>query len=903
MIRFIWKSWWRRKERLIFLLIGALVISAGLTYLIGISDTNKGTIVDELQQRWSSSYDIVVRPEGSRSLTEEKGLLDPNYLSGLDGGISRRQYEQIKMIQDVEVAAPIAMIGNALYSTKLTEQGELELQEGIYRMTTEETSNDGIQKQSNVFSSYFAVGNYEILGNKYRNKGPDYFLKLLPGFPENYLSSSRRIMLAGIDPEQETKLVGLEQAIIDKGPSRYFTNKDTSINRLLGEESEVSLSDIPVIINRQSFTNTDIHYTIERLDLSFDQEVADETLKMLEDSGGKKYLDTLKAIERQDYTYSDQEIYSRVVNSISGSDAETGTPYGENHLVDYEVMLSERPSPLLYEDVSSPFPERWPYAYEIQTHQVPDFPESRSFRPYNSFGFINGGEFPRINPKWIGFYDVSKLEVSMDPTNELPMETYRPATAELVVDPSRMPINPPKLLKPAEFALDFLSTPPSMLTTIEAAELIMGEKPISAIRIKVAGTDDLSDDSQQIVERVAKEIEAQTGLLTDITVGSSPQPTLVRVPAINDEEEVGWFQQPWVSIGSSITLFRETKIGFAGIIASTMAVAIIYVWASSLVSLLARRKEFAVLLAVGWRPIQLSKLLFMESAIIGTFAALISWLMLGFVYITEGATVLPSRFILTGLFGFSVYLLGAFIPGIVVRQISPYEAMQTGEISKASGRLIRTRGLLSMAFNHFTGKWKRNSLSIIAIALPTGLLALFLYVTVRLQGIMYTTWLGQYVALEVGLVHYTAMAVAVVIAILTTAEIMWQNIAERQGEIALLKAVGWKNRTVRLLVLTEGLFSGLFAAIIGLALAFVMMWSLYGQLPTEELRFILLTGFIPIIIGIISTVLPAERAVRMSPVRGVIGNYSNHKAVEKRLKWLITAIFLIILGVFVYTLS
>ncbi|CAM3114461.1 ABC transporter permease [Filibacter tadaridae] len=899
MIRFIWQNWWRRKERLILLIVGALIISIGLTYLVGISDANKGTIVDELQQRWSSSYDIVVRPAGSRSVTEEKGLLDPNYLSGLDGGISRAQYEQIKTIRDVEVAAPIAMISPVLYTTKLTQ---LDLPEGIYRMTTEEVSNDGISKESTAASHYFAVGNYDMIVKKFQEQGPDYFLRTPFGYPDHHLITSREMLLAGIDPEQEAKLVGLDQAIVDNGPGRYFTGEDVSMNEVLDEETDLNMSHIPVIINNQSFTDIAINYTIERLDLPFDGEVASETLKMLEDNGGQTYLDTLEAVDQQNYTYTDQEIYSRMVNSISGSDTGTGEPFLEDYLYDRFAHLSSRPSPLQYEDVLSPFSERWPYAYELQTFEIPDFPQDKSFRVYNSYGFSNGGGYPRVQPEWIGFYDANQLAISKDPTNELPMETYRPASAELVVDASDNPINPPKVLKPAGFAMDFLSTPPSMLTTIEAAERIMGDKPISAIRIRVAGVADLSDDSQQIVEKVAREIEEQTGLLTDITLGSSPQPTLVHVPAINDTEELGWFQQPWVSIGSSITLFREAKIGFSGLIISTMAVAVIYVWASSLVSLLARRKEFAVLLAVGWRPTQLSKLLFMESAILGAFVALISWMMLGFVSITEGATVLPIRFLLTGLFGFVVYVLGAVIPGLLVRQISPYEAMQTGEISKASGRMVRTRGLLSMAFNHFTGKWKRSLLSIVAIALPTSLLALFLYVTVRLQGIMYTTWLGQYVALEVGPVHYTAMAVALNIAILTTAEIMWQNIAERQGEIALLKAVGWKDRHVRLLILIEGMFSGLFAAIIGLALAFGIMWGLYRQMPVEELGFILATGFIPIIIGIIGTILPAERAVRMSPVRGVGGNYSNRKVVEKRLKWMIIVIFLVVVGVLVYTL-
>lgn len=910
MIRFIWQNWWRRKERLILLLIGALIISVGLTYLVGISDTNKGTIVDELQQRWASSYDIVVRPEGTRSLTEEKGLLDPNYLSGLDGGISRAQYEEIKTIENVEVAAPIAMIGDGTYTTKLAE---LELQEGIYRFTTEEVSNDGIQKQSKNASNYVAFGHFELVGARIMERGPDYFLHTphydRHNLDKSYLSSFKSSFIAGIDPEQEAKLVGLDQAIIQNdSSSRYLTNEDKSVKNIItlgGFETEIV--DIPVIINHQSFTDTDIHYTIERLDLPFEADIATETMDMLEEKGGKEYLDKLKGMETQNYSYTDQEVYSRIMTSVAGYNPETGAPIDRSDLLmKYDIMdlqfpLDSRPSPLQYEDVVSPYPERWPYAYKVQAHQNPYFPESKEFRSYNSKEFTNGKTSITINPQWVGFYDTSQVAISKDPTNELPMETYRPATAELVVDAEKSPINPPKVLRPSGFAMEFLSTPPSMLTTIEAAELIMGDEPISAIRIKVRGIADLSEDSQAIVEKVAREIEEKTGLLTDITVGSSPQPTLVNVPAINDEAELGWFQQPWVSIGSSITLFREAKMGFGGLIASTMAVAVIYVWASSLVSLLARRKEFAVLLAVGWRPTQLSKLLFMESAMIGIFVALISWMMLGFVYMTEGATVVTSRFIVTGLFGFLVYILGAVLPSIAVQKITPYEAMRTGEISKTSGRFIRTKGILSMALNHFIGKWKRSLLSIIAIALPTSLLALFLYVTVRLQGIMYTTWLGQYVALEVGPVHYTAMAVALVIAILTTAEIMWQNIAERQGEIALLKAVGWKNRNVRLLILTEGMFSGLFAAVIGLSLAVAMMWGLYGQLPTGEFKFILLTGFIPITIGILGTIFPAERAVRISPVRGVGGNYSNRKAVEKRLKWLLVFVFLIVLGVLVYT--
>lgn len=153
MIRFIWQNWWRRKERLILLIIGAFTISAGLTYLIGLSETNKGTIVDTLQQRWSASYDIVVRPAGTQSITEDKKLLEPNYLSGLNGGISMEQYETIKGIAGVEVAAPIAMIGYADYQVTF---GNVVLPDnGIYRRINATTVDNGLSEETSTYRNYF----------------------------------------------------------------------------------------------------------------------------------------------------------------------------------------------------------------------------------------------------------------------------------------------------------------------------------------------------------------------------------------------------------------------------------------------------------------------------------------------------------------------------------------------------------------------------------------------------------------------------------------------------------------------------------------------------------------------------------------------------------------------------
>ncbi|WP_052345766.1 ABC transporter permease [Paucisalibacillus sp. EB02] len=902
MIRFIWQNWWRRKERFILLIVGAFIISAGLTYLIGLSETNKGTIVDTLQQRWSASYDIVVRPEGTRSLTEDKKLLEPNYLSGISGGISIEQYETIKNIPGIAVAAPISLIGYASYDVYY---GDVEIEEpGIYRKVMETTVDNGIYEITENGTSHFPL-----------NVNWDYYNKFGygAGAPSLDVTVTSYSLLAGIDPEQEAKLVGLDEAIIPLGTSRYFEESDSYYyDPINGGHHE-----FPVIVNQQTFVDKVETITFERLNIPISEENANEVMEEVKKNGADEYLDSIEGEVVETFTYTGEEAFRQFINENTGVDWETGEAIpieseGESEDVDGESGADNitgvvfKPSPLEYQEIASPYADRWPYTYQVVPFQngedvVPRYRNQESYREPALIEeeFIN---YPSIKPNWIGFYDASELTISKDPTTELPMETYRPATAEFVMDEDGNPVNPPKQLKPVGDPNNFLTEPPGMLTTIEAAEKILGDEPISAIRIKVAGVTDLSDESQEILEKVAAEIENRTGLITDITLGSSPQLALTFVPGLNEESDFGWFQQPWVNIGSSISIFRETKIGFSGVVGSVIAVAIVYVWASGIVNLLARRKEFAVLLSIGWRPSQLSRLLFIESSIIGLFVAIISWMMLGFVHISSDTTITFTRFLWTGLFGLIIYVLGAVIPMILTRNIFPYEAMRSGEISGNSKRLFRARGINRMAFNHFIGKWKRSLLSVTSIALPTSLLAVFLYITFRLRGIMYTSMLGEYIALEIGLAHYVAIIVSLIIAILTTAEITWQNISERREEISLLQAIGWKGWHIRRLVLAEGVFSGLFAAAIGLSVAFVLMWGLYGEFPAEEIGFILATGVIPIVIGLVGTIFPAERAVRIVPNQGMVGNYSNRKVTEKRMKLVVTSIAVMLVGTFLFTM-
>ncbi|MGL6102601.1 MAG: FtsX-like permease family protein, partial [Exiguobacterium acetylicum] len=436
---------------------------------------------------------------------------------------------------------------------------------------------------------------------------------------------------------------------------------------------------------------------------------------------------------------------------------------------------------------------------------------------------------------------------------------------------------------------DFLTKPPSMLTTLDAAFKIRGEKAISVIRINVKGVDQMNAASEQKLQDVAREIEDKTGLITDVTLGSSPQLALTYLPGLEKKSALGWVQQPWIKLGSSMTIFQEAKVGMSGVIASVIAVALVYVFSSNIILLYARKKEFAILLSLGWRPRQLSKLLFLEATLLGSLVALIAWTILGTFWLTTDHPIALGRILLIGLAGLLIYWGGTLVPMTLIRRIKPYESIRSGEVSR-SRRFVRSQSIVGMSMNQLFTYWQRTLLSIIAIALPTGLFIFFLFVTFRLKGVLYATWLGEYVALEVGTMHYVAMGVALLIAILTTTEILWQNVNERRSQLAVLKATGWQDRLIRRLVLLEGLLTGLLAGIVGLLFALAMIWQVYRQFPTSELGFLTTTILISLLTGIIGAVLPAQRAVRIVPNAAISSVSANSKETERRFKLALSTI-------------
>src|SRR5215467_13895546 len=101
-----------RRWRAIALLVGILVATTGFTVLTADSSADRLQVTSTVAANARSAYDILVRPHGARTpLETDRGLVAPDFLSGQYGGISVDQWQRIRGIQGVDIAAPVAMVG------------------------------------------------------------------------------------------------------------------------------------------------------------------------------------------------------------------------------------------------------------------------------------------------------------------------------------------------------------------------------------------------------------------------------------------------------------------------------------------------------------------------------------------------------------------------------------------------------------------------------------------------------------------------------------------------------------------------------------------------------------------------------------------------------------------------
>jgi putative ABC transport system permease protein len=177
-LRFIWGQLRGRPRRTLAMLAGVLVATTGFTVLSAGAVVQRLRVEGAVQENYRPAYDILVRPKGSQTtLEKERGLVAPNYLSGLYGGITLDQVEQVRDVANVEVAAPIAMLGYVFVAIQetidLTDQVDPTAQRQVFRLTPSWIADRGLTVLDDAPHYVYLTRNEIISGSTWNGEYAD----------------------------------------------------------------------------------------------------------------------------------------------------------------------------------------------------------------------------------------------------------------------------------------------------------------------------------------------------------------------------------------------------------------------------------------------------------------------------------------------------------------------------------------------------------------------------------------------------------------------------------------------------------------------------------------------------------------------------------------------------------
>jgi putative ABC transport system permease protein len=468
-----------------------------------------------------------------------------------------------------------------------------------------------------------------------------------------------------------------------------------------------------------------------------------------------------------------------------------------------------------------------------------------------------------------------------NPLNWLPETTYAAQPVQLRYDAQGRPVSPTSLL-PTTNPAGFMLQPPVALTTLAAAQRIMGNNIISVIRVRVAGVNAANEASWNRVAQVAQQIRQSTGLRVLVTLGSSPQPTLVYVPGLKAGQNgstrtiapLGWVQDYWIYIGAAVVYLAQlgtTRLLFMGAI---LLVCLGYLVVTFSALATAQRREFAILSALGWRPWQpiglflgQALLLALGGGTIGIGAALLLAALFGATPILIVVIWTLPAILLLGL-------ISVLYPLRQIWRIRPAEALRAGAtVTPGSFVAWRLRlgsllpPLVALSLSNLMRLRVRVLIAIGSIFFSALLLTIMFSGLLAFRQTLQGTLLGNYVLFQTQIPQIAGAVFAVLLTFLSVADLLLLQVRERQQEIGLLRAVGWRPVFVQRLFIQEGLILALCGALPGVLVA---LWVLaeqhtaQGVIPAPLIALGSLLAMV--IIGCLATIPAIRMADRMQVV-------------------------------------
>ncbi len=892
--RLAWSQVRFRPARALALIAGVLVAAAAFTVLTAASRTAQARTTGAVSANFQPAYDILVRPKGARTAVESKtGTVQPDFLSGIYGGITMAQWHQIEQIPGVQVAAPIAMVGYAQLQADIFEPVPAAALAGsgrqLYRATTTWVSDNGASRVTQP-PGYLYVTPLRVTGNIEGERSTDGTGPgcepggvALPsgtnpfgaaaqsytqcwsrvnhyGEPPGSGASSTEagywvtwtipVLIAAIDPDAEAKLDGLNKALVS--------------GRYLRENEGDSGPSLPVLASSTSGMNEYAQTTLQQLTAPSAMPNMNAAWASAQASDPGRTVATVRTTAQQAYSRVLKGLLGVTENGAFAGSAVNG--YWSIGPVDYQRTKA---GALTARQVVND-PSAW---YTRSAAPVPMDDEESQYRTVTSHVKVSGQTSQSFGSdlaliKIAGVFNSDRIK-SFDPLSQVPLGDYQPVTAAPASAASRRALGGRDLL-PSQNLGGLVSQPVNLVTTLSALPALQNSlaytdvhaaDPISVIRVKVAGITGAGALSRERINAVAQQIAQRTGLEVDVVAGSSPSPVTIEVPAGKFGQPALTLSQNWVKEGVAVAILTAVDKTSVALYVLILVVCGLFVGNAATAAVRGRRRELGVLAAVGWRRSRLFATVLGELAGIGLAAGLLAAAIAVPLSAALGLDVSPARALLAVPVAIAVAVVAGLVPAWLAGRADPVSSVRPPVL--AAGRAHQPRGITGLALMNAARTPGRTTIGVVSLAVGIAALTMLTAVTLAFRGVVVGSLLGDAVAVQVRGVDYIAAGATAALGVLAVADVVFLNIRERGAELATISTFGWREAALARLVITEGVIIGVTGSLVGAGLGLGAAAWFAGQLPARLIAIAAAAVAAGIIITATAALLPAALLRRL----------------------------------------
>ncbi|MFB9178753.1 FtsX-like permease family protein [Dactylosporangium sucinum] len=871
MIPFIWAQLRGRAARSVALLVGVLTATTGFTVLTGATATARLEVTGEVDRNARTTYEILVRPHGTRTGPEdERAMVQPNALSGIYGGLTPGDLAKVRAVPGIDVAAPIAMAGwaNAPMAVDVDVTGLVDrsLDRQVLRLDRTFLADRGLSSATGrplyVYVTKHAVswpiggfgpGEVPFTGGE-RRLGRD-----LCGGEETVLEDGQPVcawITGAVMSDLLTDRQYTDLQIVRLAPDGSFetadpvtggVRTDRVVVRLawhvpllvaaVDPEAEQRLVGLGGALTAGRYLGPAEHYTEDRFtgrlpviaaDRAYPDNAARVAISRVPVAAappGSSVQDALAALDGlkqplvETRAFAAEEVYR---DMLALQLRLGGGPSLEQFMQVGGVRYRSGADGSLSPETTEADPGAW--RTEVRGLAVPWQIDDTAFREIRQVGWLDSPG--RLHSTTVvGTFDPARLE------------TYQAPEAG-GADPATRSLLGGRPLRPGGNPAAYLASPPALLTTLPALTELLAhttapnrDAPISAIRVRVAGVERFTATSRERVRVVAERIAATTGLDVDITYGSSAAPQGVDLAAGRYGRPALRLGELWTRKGVAAAIVSAVDRKSALLFGLVLIVCALFLGNAVAAAVRDRRAELATLSALGWPARRIFGAVLGEVTLIGLVAGAGTLLLAAPLGALLDVRVSWGRSLLAVPVAVALAALAGAGPAAgAARSRFPaawlrFRAARARFATRASGPV--TLGLANLV--RVPG---RTLLGAGALAVGLGAATLLGAVTFAFHGAIVGTLLGDAVSLQVRTVDTIAVASTVLLGAVAVADVLYLNIRDRAAELATLRATGWTAGALGRLVAAEGFGIGVLGGLLGAGLGLGGAAWLVGAVTT-----------------------------------------------------------------------